>query len=168
MINIRVAEPDDAPEMARVIVDTWFAAHEGQVPVEKFRQRREQWGYAESEQGWRRILGEGRDGSSQAWVATSDGRVIAVAAGEILGGGVAEVGALYVDVPYQRSGTGRRLITAVIDHYRGVAISKLDIAVLAANQPARTFYERLGGREAGTREDPEGLEIIYSWDLDAE
>jgi GNAT superfamily N-acetyltransferase len=105
---------------------------------------------------------------SQAWVATSDGEVVAVAGGKIIGDGVAEVEALYVDVPHQRSGLGRRLIAAAIDHYRGVGISRLDIAVLAANQPAIAFYEHLGGRESGTREDPEGLEIIYSWDLESD
>jgi ribosomal protein S18 acetylase RimI-like enzyme len=97
-------------------------------------------------------------------VATDNDQVVAVAASEVTGAGRAEMGALYVGVPYQRSGIGRRLLEAAIDHYRGLGISTLHIAVLAANRPARRFYERLGGRTASTREGDDGLEIVYAWD----
>jgi ribosomal protein S18 acetylase RimI-like enzyme len=150
--------------MARVIVDTWFAAHEGQVPDEAFRQRRAEWGYAESEQGWQRSFREADGMNSFFLVATDDDQVVAVEASEVTGADRAEMGALYVGVPYQRSGIGRRLFEAAIDHYRGIGISTLHIAVLATNQPARKFYERLGGRASSTREGDEGLEIVYAWD----
>jgi GNAT superfamily N-acetyltransferase len=165
MIKIRPALPDDAPAMARVMVDTWFAAHKGHVSEETFQQRRDEWGYTESEQGWCRTI-PGADGvSAQMLVATVEGLVIAIAASEVTGADCAEVGALYVDVPYQRSGIGRRLFDATIDHYRSLGISTLHIAVLAANRPARRFYESLGGRDSGTRDDPDGLEIVYAWNL---
>lgn len=151
--------------MARVIVDTWFSAHKGQVSDEAFQQRRDEWGYPESEQGWSRRIQESDGVSAQMLVATDEGRVIAVAASEVTAADCAEVGALYVNLPYQRSGIGRRLVEATIDHYRGLGISTLQIAVLATNRPAMGFYERLGGRNAGTRDDPEGLEIVYAWDL---
>ena len=165
MIKIRPASSDDASAMARVMVDAWFAAHKGQVSNEAFQQRRDEWGYAESEQGWSRTIREADGVSPQMLVATDEGQIVAVAASEVTGADCAEVGALYVDVPYQRTGIGRRLVEAAIDHYRNLGISTLHIAVLATNRPARQFYERLGGRNAGTRDDPEGLEIIYAWDL---
>lgn len=151
--------------MARVIVDTWFAAHKGQVADETFQQRRQEWGYKDSEQGWRRTIPEADGVSAQVLVATDEGQVVAVAASEVTGPDCAEVGSLYVDVPYQRSGIGRRLVEATIDHYRGLGIAILHIAVLATNPPARRFYEKLGGRNACTREDPDGLQIVYAWDL---
>jgi GNAT superfamily N-acetyltransferase len=165
MIKIRPATPDDAPAMARVIVDTWFAAHKGQVSDEAFQQRRDEWGYKESEQGWRRTIPKADGVSAQMLVATDEGQVIAVAASDVTGADCAEVGSLYVDVSYQRSGIGRRLVEATIDHYRSLGIATPHIAVLATNQPARRFYETLGGRNAGTRDDPDGLEIVYAWDL---
>jgi len=165
MIKIRSASQDDAPDMARVIVDTWFSAHEGQVAGEVFRRRRTDWGYAESEQGWRRSIREAEAGSAQVLVATDKGAVVAVAASEIIGADCAEVGALYVSVDYQRSGIGRRLVAATIEFYRALGISTLLIAVLATNRPARQFYESLGGRDSGTRDDPDGQEIVYAWDL---
>ncbi|MFT7652940.1 MAG: GNAT superfamily N-acetyltransferase [Limisphaerales bacterium] len=151
--------------MARVIVDTWFVAHKGHVSDEAFQQRRDGWGYAESEKGWRRTIREADGGSAQILVATDEDQVIAVAASEITATNCAEVGSLYVDVSYQRSGIGHRLVKAAIDHYRNLGISTLHIAVLAANGPARRFYESLGGRNWGTRDDPDGLEIVYALDL---
>ena len=150
--------------MARVIVDTWFAAHEGQVPDEAIRQRRVEWGYPESEQSWRRSIREADGVDSLVLVATDDGQVVAVAASELRGADCAEMEALYVSVPYQGSGIGRRLVVAAIDHYRDLGIFTLHIAVLAANRPARKFYERLGGRTSSTRDGDDGLEIVYAWD----
>ena len=165
MIEIRPAVPEDAPGMARVIVDTWYAAHAGQVTAERLAQRRATWGYDESEQAWRRAIAEADGGAGLVLVATENGQVVAVAASEVTETGDAEVGALYVDTPRQRSGIGRRLIAMVIDHYRNHGVPRLSIAVLAANQPARQFYERMGGTESGTREDPDGLQVVYTWDL---
>lgn len=151
--------------MAHVIVDTWFIAHEGHVSDGTLRQRRDEWGYMESEQGWRRSIREADGVSTQALVATDEDQIVAVAASEVTEANCAEMGALYVDVRFQRSGIGRRLVEATIDHYQKLGISTLHIAVLAANRPARRFYENLGGRNSGTRNDPEGLEIVYAWDL---
>ena len=151
--------------MARVIVDAGFSAHKGQVSDEAFQQRGDEFGYTESEQGWSRTIQEAYGVSAQMLVATDEGRVIAVAGSEVTAADSAEVGALYVDLPYQRSGIGRRLVEATINHYRGLGISTLQIAVLATNRPAIRLYEHLGGRNAGTRDDPDGLEIVYAWDL---
>ena len=166
MIEIRPASLDDAPGMARVIVDTWFAAHEGQVSDDVFRRRRDEWGYAESEQGWRRSIQEADGRSAQMYVAMHDDEIVGIAATNVTREGeVAEVGALYVDVPHQHAGIGRRLVDVAMQHYRRLGITKLQIAVLATNAPARGFYERIGGRIAGTRDDEDGTEIVYEWDL---
>ncbi len=165
MIAIRPATPDDAPAMARVIVDTWFAAHTNQVSERALQRRKDEWGYAESEQGWLRSLRAQNDGSAYTLVATRAGQVIAVAASELSGIERAEVGALYVDARYQRSGIGRRLLDAMFDYYTSLGMTTLHIAVLASNAPARRFYERLGGERCGTRDDPDGLEIVYEWRL---
>lgn len=165
MIKIRPASPDDARAMACVIVDTWFATHKGHVSEEAFQQRQDEWGYAESEKGWSRTIREADSVSAQVLVATDRDRVVAVASSEVVGDGCAEVMALYVDIPHQRSGLGRRLVEAAIDHYRNLGFSTLQIAVLAANLSATRFYESLGGHNSGTRDDPDGLEIVYAWNL---
>ena len=151
--------------MARVMVDTWFAAHSQQVSARALQKRRDEWGYTESEQGWRRTIREADGVSAHILVATDEDEVIAVAASEVTGADCAELGALYVNAAHQRSGTGRRLLDATIHHYRDAGISLLRVAVLAANRPARQFYEEQGGRVSGSRDDEDGPEIVYAWDL---
>ena len=165
MITIRTASLDDTREMARVIVDTWFATHEDQISTEALQKRRDEWGYAESEKGWHRTIQESDGVSTQILVANDEQRVIAVAASNVTGADRAELEVLYVEVDYQRSGTGRRLLEATIDHCCRIGISKLHVAVLAANQPARRFYESLGGLLSGTRAHEDGPEVVYTWDL---
>lgn len=151
--------------MARVIVDTWFVAHKGHVPDAVFQQRRKEWGYKESEQGWRRTISEANGASTQILVAMDENHVIAVAANKVTGPDCAEIDVLYVSVPYQRSGIGRRLVEVAMDHYCMLGISTLHIAVLATNRKARRFYESLGGMNSGTRYDADDLEIVYAWSL---
>ncbi len=165
MIRIQPASPDDAPPIARVVVDTWFAAHKGQVSDETFQQRRDEWGYTESEQGWRRTIQEADGVSAQVLVATDEDEIIAVAASEATGADCAEMGSLYVDFAHQRSGVGRRLLEATIEHYRSTGLSTLRVAVLATNRPARRFYENLGGRVSDTRVHEDGPEVVYTWGL---
>jgi len=151
--------------MARVIVDTWFAAHKDQVSESALKKRREEWGYAESEQGWRRAIREAENSSSLILAACEESRIVGVAASEVTGNGCAEVGALYVDVACQRSGTGRDLLRAIIEHYQAVGISILQIATLTANPAARNFYEKMGGQISGFRNHEEGAQVVYQWDL---
>lgn len=165
MIEIRPASLEDAPAMARVTVDTWFAAHRGQVSDDVWQNRRSQWGYAESEAGWRRTLAQAKEDADQMLVATDDGEVIAVCAAKRVDPSGAEVTVLYVDVGHQRAGLGRLMLEDVFRHWRGLGVSTLQIGVLDANGPARDFYEALGGRHVDTREHEDGPEVVYAWDL---
>lgn len=71
-----------------------------------------------------------------------------------------EVYALYVSARHQGLGLGRRLVQAVAAELAG-------FGCLAANAPARRFYEAIGGRLAGARLfDENGIllpEVIYAW-----
>ena len=163
-VTIRDAVPDDAPGMARVIVDTWFAAHRGQVSEAAFEERRATWGYEESERGWRRSLTEPPD-TGRTLVAVEAGRVVAVAASQRLDASRADIGALYVETSHQGRGIGQRLTAQLMSHYDRVGCSVVEIRVLATNRPARAFYERIGGVVTGSCADPEGEETIYAWFL---
>lgn len=172
---IRLATLADAPMMAQVMVDTWFAAHRGQVPNEQWQRRREDWSYADSERSWRRFLAEIADGSNTqecVYVAVYDeGEVVGVALGcpaelDLLPN-AAEVSALYVHPTAQGQGLGRRLVQAVAAHQANLGRQALMISVLTTNAPARRFYEALGGQLIGTRETedygfPEP-QVVYGW-----
>lgn len=172
---IRVATMADAPAMAQVMVDTWLAAHRGQVPEGQWQRRREEWTYAVSESGWRSTLAEIEDGSNTedcVYVAvTAEDEVVGVAVGcptelDLLPNAAA-VGLLYVWPGYQGQGLGRRLVQAVAGHQAALGKSALLISCLATNTPARRFYESLGGQVVGAHETedygfPEP-QVVYGW-----
>ena len=62
-----------------------------------------------------------------------------------------EIYTLYLLDAYQRCGIGRRLLSASAEDMAAAGFSSMCVWVLAAN-PAREFYERLGGVELSTRD----------------
>jgi ribosomal protein S18 acetylase RimI-like enzyme len=171
---IRVAREEDAPAMGRVMVDTYLAAHRDQMPAEAWAKRAQEWTYEVSEQGWARTLREiAADASSQKciYVVEEGGDVV----GLIMGGPAetdglpqtGEVYALYVQASQQGHGLGRRLVQAVAAQLAQHGMTAVQIGCLAANAPARRFYESLGGRLIGERLfDEEGVmlpEFVYEW-----
>jgi len=172
---IRAAREVDAAAMARVMVDTYLAAHRDHMPAEAWAKRAQEWTYAESEQGWARELREiASDADTQQCLYVAE-----AADGELVGlamGGPAkteglpttgEVYALYVRVSYQGRGLGRRLVQAVATHLARLGMTALHIGCLAANAPGRRFYESLGGQVVAERlVDQEGFmlpELVYGW-----
>jgi len=79
-----------------------------------------------------------------------------------------EVHVLYVDPHHQRRGVGRALLEAVAGRLAARGRRRLLVGVLAANAPARRFYEATGGRLLGQRsiEDDGGVldEAVYVWE----
>ena len=159
--------------MGRLMVETWLEAHRGQMPDHLWEARRRDWTPEVSEGGWRRTIDGITDGS------TPDDCVLVATEAEALVGlascayGSAErtvsVGSLYVLRSHQRSQIGSRLLETVLARYTGLGAKAVHIGVLAANQPARRFYEAMGGRfgwESEFDEEGEMLpEVVYVWDL---
>lgn len=172
-MHIRLALEDDADAMARVIVDTFLSAHEGHMPDEAMRRRREEWTHEVSANGWRRTLrsiAQDANPLECIFVASDDaGEVIGLTMGVPAEGfpNTGEVSALYVRADWQGRGLGRQLVqtAAAWLHQRG--FTALHIAVLAANAPARRFYEAIGGVVVGALEiDEYGITlpgVIYGW-----
>ena len=172
---IRAAHEADAPEMGRVMVETFLAAHRDQMPAEAWAKRAAEWTPEVSAQAWAstlREIAEGKAPGECVYVAVDE-------AGEIAGiamGGPANadelphtgaVYALYVGMSHQGRGVGRRLVQAVAADLAQHGMAALQIDCLAANAPARRFYEAIGGRLVGERLfDEEGVmlpEVVYEW-----
>lgn len=168
---IRPAQVEDAPAMGRVMVDTFLAAHHGQMPEEAWQKRKTEWTYDVSAAGWARTIAEINDGKDAECIyvaVTAAGDVVGLAMGHPAATAqTGEIGSLYVSEPYQGQGIGRQLVQAVAAHLATTGITTLHIAVLAANAPARRFYEAIGGQVVGERMfDEEGFllpEIVYGW-----
>lgn len=81
---VRPARLEDAHAMVKVMVDSFFAAHRGQMPEEAWQKRKDEWGYAESQQGWERTLREIEAGIEQSCICvaeTESGEVVGVVVG---------------------------------------------------------------------------------------
>lgn len=178
-MTVRIARFEDAPAMARVMVDTYGPGHRGQVPEEYLTQKYADWGYDVSQRAWERALREieGDPGSRECvYVAVDDhGDVVGVCMGtpteysqfaeepEATG----EIGCLYVLPEHQGRGHGRRLVEATAAHLARHGMTALLIRCLETGAPARAFYEALGGQNVGHVDQEEYghtiREVVYLW-----
>ena len=82
------------------------------------------------------------------YVAEDGGEVVAFASGLMLAdpkfGLDAELSAIYLRRNRRRTGTGRRLVAAVVNAQRAHGASGLLTWVIAENKAARAFYETFG------------------------
>jgi GNAT superfamily N-acetyltransferase len=77
-----------------------------------------------------------------------------------------EVYALYIHIDWQGQGLGRRLLATALEALAKEGHRGAMVWVLAAN-PARFFYEAMGGQRAGERQETfagsELEELAYGW-----
>ncbi len=161
---VRKATLNDAPAIARVHVSSWRSTYRGLLPND-FLSSLSETGYAER---WKRVIAEG---TSRVYVAEDQDDVVGFASGgrERAGetGYEGELYAIYVLDTAQRRGVGRELVRATVAGLRELGLSDMIIWVLRDNQPARAFYERLGGVYVRAQPITIGLttleEVSYGW-----
>lgn len=169
-MEVRTATLADAESMATCIVPSWLDAHRGQIPDHLWERRRREWTVSDSARAWARTLGEisaETNPRSHIYVATESSAVVGLVMGTVGPDGRGAIDALYVVSERQGHGIGRRLFAASVDAFRSAGASGVEVIVLAANKPARRFYEALGGSHLGPAElDEEGESLpgaIYEW-----
>jgi ribosomal protein S18 acetylase RimI-like enzyme len=166
MLTIRPAEVDDAPAIARVHVDTWRSTYTGIIPQDYL----DSLTVANRTLTWVRLLERARAGLTTLVSEDHDRRIIGfVSAGPLRHRDPrfqAEISSLYVLREHQRAGHGRRLFFAAANRLAERGYRGLFIWVLAEN-PARGFYETLGGTHAAEIERSFAgkmlKEIGYGW-----
>jgi ribosomal protein S18 acetylase RimI-like enzyme len=165
-VRLRPAKPSDARAIGRIHVETWRTAYPGMVPDQT-------------------LLGMTVDGKASAWrraLSRLPTREVVLVAEDSEAGPVGfasagpnrdprlpfagEVQTLYVLPDWQNRGIGRQLLLGCFARLVDQGLASAVIWVLADN-PSRFFYERLGGRRAGERD--ERLwgallhEVAYGW-----
>src|SRR2546427_7008305 len=161
---IRAATTLDAPAIARVHVSSWRTTYKGLLP-DDFLESLSESAYSER---WNRVIA---DGSTRIYVVEDGGEVIGFASGgrERAGepGYEGELYAIYVLESAQRRGFGRDLLRATVGGLREMGLADMIIWVLSDNQPARVFYERLGGVYVRSQPITIGAvtleEVSYGW-----
>lgn len=148
MLTIRNADPRDVAGIAGITVDTWRDAYAGILPdrvllaMSTERQALE----------WRRTLDRDR---IKVAVDSQHGLVGFGSAGPARGDRLAydgEVYTLYVQPDFQGKGIGAKLLTAL---FGALLLDGNRSAILwvLANNPARFFYESMGGKWVAVREE---------------
>lgn len=166
-VLLRPARPGDSAEIARIYVAGWRDAYPGLLPDKLLVGMRRTEGRAE---GWARTIRNPARGEKVLVAEGGDGSVVGFA-----GGGPArargfaydsEVYTLYVDADHREEGVGRRLFSGLALDLAAALGPALIVWVLAGN-PARYFYESLGGRQVGRRTGSLGgaaiEELAFGW-----
>ncbi len=166
-VLLRPARPGDSAAIARIYVAGWQDAYPGLLPDKLLVGMRRTEGRAER---WARTIRNPTPGEKTLVAEAENGRVIGFA-----GGGPArargfaydsEVYTLYVDGDRQDGGVGRRLFSGLALDLAAALGPSLIVWVLAGN-PARYFYEALGGRLVGRRAGSLGgaaiEELAFGW-----
>jgi ribosomal protein S18 acetylase RimI-like enzyme len=162
-IAIRAARLEDAAAIARLDVETWQAAYAGilQTPYLAGLSA------TRRESGWTHLLR--RDPASVRVAIDSAGGVIGFGSCGASRGDrefTGEVFTLYVAPDWQNQGVGRRLLLALFERLVAHGHASAIIWVLREN-PARFFYQRLGGKEVRRKLLPfNGGEVAasgYGW-----
>ena len=166
MVRIRPARPSDASAIADIQVETWRDTYAGMIPDRTLLGlcRRS---HVES---WHRILRDTRADNITRVAEGPDASVVGFA-----NGGHArptnlsydgEVYTLYVLPDHQGAGNGRRLLGALFSALSAAGCRSALVWVLAKN-PARFFYEAMGGTFIAIREEPFHdvvlSECAYGW-----
>jgi L-amino acid N-acyltransferase YncA len=162
-VTIRAGRPADAPAIGRVYVETWRTTYAGMVPDTVLLDMNE------SIQGarWAGVIGRKRELIKVAEDARAG--IVGMASGGRARRGssfAAEVFTLYVLPDYQGAGIGRGILGNMFRSFRAGGLNSAIIWVLAPN-PARFFYEALGGERVGERAErlwgADLPEVAYGW-----
>jgi GNAT superfamily N-acetyltransferase len=162
-VLIREATMEDSAGLARVQVDSYRTSYAGLMP----RAVLDGFTYEEQEQDWR------------DWISSQPEDLLYVAeaaTGEIVGYALARPGpiaappfdselvALHVRRAHQRQGLGRRLMATVAEQLGLQDCKSLMLWILEEN-PARGFYEHLGGQLLDERKMSSASvhEVAYGW-----
>ena len=166
-MHIRLARLDDADGLARVHVDSWRAAYKGIVPDEHLASL----SYEQRAARWRDNITTPAHRGTFLYVAANDaGRIVGFAGGGPERDGdlnyTGELYALYLHPDYFRQGIGTQLAQTVARRLIEDGLVSMLVWVLAQN-PARRFYEALGGQylydKPITIGGAELTEVAYGW-----
>lgn len=166
-LRIRPAVLADAPLIAGLHLRSWRHAYKDLAP-------REAWDTLTEEtrrDRWTATLSTPRD-RHHTFVAEAAGRMVgigtATAPSEAVFGERGEIRSLYVEPDVARMGVGRRLLGEVAAKLVLFGFEGAALGVVAGNTPAIAFYEKLGGRSAGTYLDPGPVwrseNLVMVWD----
>lgn len=166
LMQIRPATLADVPGIARVHVDSWRTTYRGMVPDDYL----DNLSYERRATYWTEELSRPDNPHFAVVAGADDGEIVGFASGgpERHGDPVytGELYAIYLLAQSQREGGGRALVHAVAARLALAGHPAMLLWVLSGN-PARRFYERLGGQPLQVKTlilgGAELEEVAYGW-----
>jgi ribosomal protein S18 acetylase RimI-like enzyme len=150
--TIRPALPGDAGAIARVHVETWQSAYRGLIADDML----DSLDVEHRATTWRIVIERALPGSD-ILIAERDGVIVGFCScGRSRSddsGTVGEVYAIYVHPDAAGTGVGGALLRAAERCMRDNGFTEATLQVLETNAQSRGFYEHLGWRDTGERED---------------
>ncbi len=165
--NIRLASPDDTRTITEVHVDSYKSAYRGIFPEAFLNEL----SVEQRESSWRDLLAASEPSSKITIVGCgADGRVMGFASGGTERTGQlscdGELYAIYLRPDAQRKGLGALLVRQFAHELVARGFGSMAVWVLALN-PARRFYESLGGKVIGEQQIERGgqtfIQLAYGW-----
>jgi GNAT superfamily N-acetyltransferase len=166
LVKIRTADLADAEGIARVHVDSWRSTYQGILPANFLSLL----SYERRTAQWKEAIGQVAE-TNWVFVAESRGSQIVgfLSCGPIreeLANYAAEIFAIYLLKEWQGIGIGRRIFERAFKELKTEGYKSVMLWVLKSN-PARKFYERMGGELIGEKQIEIGgvrlIEIAYGW-----
>jgi L-amino acid N-acyltransferase YncA len=163
-LTVRPARLADSGRIGEIHVAAWREAYAELMPPARLAAL----DVAERAAMWRHQLASGtargiavaeQDGVIVGFASCAKQRTAALAAAGYSG----EVAAIYLLRAGQGRGAGRLLMHAMARRLIAEGYRSMALWVLAANAPARGFYERLGGVVVAERIDGGDAEVAYGW-----
>ena len=139
--KIRTSTENDAPEIARIHVETWRYAYKGIVPQTYL----DQLSIEQRTTKWAEMLKKSMDGTLIAEIDMKPvGWISFGIARDEDKENSGEVYAIYVDHTHWNQGIGRSLIRSAEEKLQIEGMNKIVLWVLEANRNSRYFYSNMG------------------------
>lgn len=169
-VAVRRARGTDAADIARIYVASWQDTYAGILPTERLVRMSAQtqtrvWAYQIRRSGVASpvLVGEAPSGEIVGFSSGGKARQSwARSSGEIY--------TLYVEGAWYDQGIGRALLETMLAALGAAGHRHVVVWVLADN-PARFFYQAMGGKSCGRRTErfwgADHVELAYGWDVPA-
>jgi len=140
-INIRLATPADAPDMAEIHARSWEVAYKDIIPEEYIKEKNKT-----RPALWKRIITEE---NTSRYVIETQGRIVGFVHADPprdddLDDSFYELHGLYLYPDYYRKGIGSQAMAFVFAKVRALGKTNMALYVLSENANSIQFYEKCG------------------------
>jgi GNAT superfamily N-acetyltransferase len=157
LLHIRPAAAEDAPEIEYVRLYTWKTTYSGLMPEEMLDQRIAD--IAKRTEVTRQKIKEGLPYFAAEYQGRIVGMAVCTPSRDPDYPQDGEIQAIYILKAYQGLGIGRALFSFCREYLCSCGHKEMIVNCLEGN-PSAAFYEKMGGKAVGKRQDPMGDIVI--------